>query len=225
MKPASIFNVFGRSPIRPLQEHMEKICACTDSLILFFNAVFANDWTQAQTYQLQIATMENEADKIKRELRLHLPNSLFLPVSRSDLLETLTVQDKIADKARHIAGLIIGRKLCIPSAMQPVFLEFLQCNLQAVQQTKVVVNELSDLMETGFSATEIAVIEKMIHTIDKIESDSDQMQIKVRKTLYDLEKNLSPIDVFFLYKIVELVGQLADGAKHVGDNLQLLLAR
>lgn len=225
MTHPSILNVFGRSPIRPLQAHMSKIAACTQQLIPFFQAVVNADWSKAQSQQLAIARIENEADVIKRELRVHLPNSLFLPVSRSDLLSMLTVQDKIADKARDIAGLVLGRKLQFPADISSTFITFLQRNLDAVNQAEKVVNELDELLETGFIDKEVGAVEKLIQTLDEIESDTDQMQIAVRQKIYAIENTLSPIDAIFLYKVAELTGQLADGAQHVGDNLQLLLAR
>lgn len=225
MKRPAIFDVFGRSPIRPLQAHMGKICMCVDVLTSFFNAALSGDWDGAQTHQRNIAQFENEADQIKQELRVHLPSNLFLPVPRSDLLEILTVQDKIADKARDIAGLILGRQLSFPAAMGEHLEDFLTCNIEAVRQANRVVSELDELLETGFVGAEVAVVEKMIHEIDAIESRSDQMQIALRRQLHQLESTLSPIDAIFMYEVIDLTGQLADGAKHVGNNLQLLLAR
>ena len=36
MARASVFNVFGRSPIRPLQAHMGKIYTCVSEFITIF---------------------------------------------------------------------------------------------------------------------------------------------------------------------------------------------
>ncbi len=41
----------------------------------------------------------------------------------------------------------------------------------------------------------------------------------------DLEKTLNPIDVMFLYQIIEWVGDLADIAERVGARLEIMLAR
>ena len=41
----------------------------------------------------------------------------------------------------------------------------------------------------------------------------------------DLEKDLNPVDVMFLYQIIEWVGDLADLAERVGARLEILLAR
>ena len=65
----------------------------------------------------------------------------------------------------------------------------------------------------------------MIHELDLIEHDTDEMQIGIRRILYGLEKNLPPIDVMFLYNIIEWIGDLADRAQQVGAQLQLLLIK
>ena len=47
----------------------------------------------------------------------------------------------------------------------------------------------------------------------------------MRRNLYQLEKDLPPVDVIFLYKIIEWVGDIADRAERVGNRLEQLLAR
>ena len=94
----SIFNMFGPSPIRPLEQHIYKAYSCVKTLYPFMEAVLKRDWDEAVKLQKTIYQLETEADGLKRELRLHLPSGLFLPVPRTDILELLTEQDKIANK-------------------------------------------------------------------------------------------------------------------------------
>ena len=65
----------------------------------------------------------------------------------------------------------------------------------------------------------------MIHELDAIENDTDKMQISLRHNLYDIEKDMPPIDTIFLYKIIDWVGELADKAQDVGGHLLILVAR
>jgi predicted phosphate transport protein (TIGR00153 family) len=51
------------------------------------------------------------------------------------------------------------------------------------------------------------------------------MQIKLRRQLREIENEMNPVDVMFLYKIIEWVGDLADIAERVGSRLELMLAR
>lgn len=221
----SIFNMFGPSPIKPIEQHMRKVHLCAKQLYPFFEAVLKNDWQEAQTIREKIIELEKEADLIKRDLRLHLPTGLFLPVSRTDLLELLSAQDRIANKAEDIAGLIMNRKMTIPQKIEAKFMPFLQVCIEASKQACKAINELDELLETGFRGSEVKIVEEMIMTLDEIEQDSDEKLGRIREIIFDLEKDLSAIDVIFLYKLVQWIGKLADHAQTVGGRLQILIAR
>lgn len=225
MPMTPFLNMFGRSPIQPIEEHMAKVHVCVKQLEPFFNAVVKNDWTLAEKLQRAIAQLEHEADNIKRDIRLHLPNNLFTSVSRSDLLELLSVQDRLANIAKDIAGIVLGRRMEFPAEITPLFMEFLNCSIAASSQANKAIHELDELLETGFSGNEIKLTEEMIAKLSTLEHDTDEQQIRLRQIMFNLEDKLSPVKVIFIYKIIEWTGQLADRARDVGDRLQILLAR
>lgn len=221
----SIFNMFGPSPIKPIEQHIRKAHQCAKQLYPFFEAVLKKDWKTASNIKNKIVSLEKEADLIKRDLRLHLPTGLFLPVSRTDLLELLSAQDRIANKAEDIAGLITSRKMTIPDALIPIFMPFLHRCLDASKQACKAINELDELLETGFRGSEVKIVEEMILKLDEIEHDSDKMLADIRHQIFELEQELSAIDIMFLYKLVQWIGELADHAQTVGGRLQILIAR
>ena len=92
------------------------------------------------------------------------------------------------------------------------------CNQRAI-------NELDELLETGFGGREVKLIERLIEELDNVERDTDRQQIAIRAELFKLEKEWPPIDMMFLYKIVDWVGDLADRAQKVGGYLHMLVAR
>ena len=220
-----IFNMFGPSPIRPIEQHMHKVYHCAKLLYPFFEAVLQQDWLNAELIQHRIAAMEKEADVIKRNLRLHLPTGLFLPVARTDLLELLSAQDRIANKAEDIAGLIMSRKMIIPPSVCELLMPFLSRCLDAAKQACKAINELDQLLESGFSGSEVSFVEDMIVTLDTIEQDSDGQLAHIRHQVFLLETHIPPLDAIFLYKVVQWVGDLADYAQTVGGRLQILIAR
>lgn len=223
--PSSILNLFGRSPIGPLEEHMGKVYACVKMLIPFFEAVFASDWQTVEGIQQHIVKLENEADKMKRDLRIHLPKGLFMPVARSDLLELLTVQDRLANKTKDIAGIVFGRRMHFPQSMASSFSAFLKRCIEASKEANTAIHELDELLETGFSGNEVKLVEAMIAQLWRTERDTDDMQVYLRQNIYELESTLAPVDVIFLYQIIEWTGDLANHAQDIGDRLQILLAR
>jgi uncharacterized protein len=221
----SIFNMFGPSPIRPIEQHMRKVHQCAKQLYPFFEAVLEKDWTNASRVKEKIISLKKEANIIKRDLRLHLPTGLFLPVSRTDLLELLSAQDFIANKAKGIAKLIMSRQMVIPDILVPVFMPFLSRCLDASKQACKAINELDELLEAGFRGSEVKIVEEMILILYEIEHDSDERLADIRHRIFQVEKDLSAIEAIFLYKLVDWIDDLADAAQHVGNRLQILIAR
>ncbi|WP_423063292.1 TIGR00153 family protein [Candidiatus Paracoxiella cheracis] len=224
LRQTAILDMFGRSPIRPLQQHMEKAHACVELLIPFSQAVLKEDWEEAARLQQEISELEHAADDLKKDLRLHLPKGLFLPVPRGDLLELLKKQELLANTAKDIAGIMLGRRMQIPPSLTELFSAFLKRSVDASAQAKKAISELDELLESGFRGKEVTVVDHMIKELNRIEYDTDQIQIQIRQALFDIEKSLAAVDVMFLYKIFEWIGFVADCAQQTGSRLQMLLA-
>lgn len=225
MAANSILGVFAKSPLKPIEEHINKVNLAAQLLVPFFEAVFAEDWKKAAEIRAEISNQEKQADVLKREIRMNLPRGLFLPVERTDLLELATQQDKIANKAKDISGRYLGREMTVPESIQPEFKAYVQRNIDACAQACKAINELDELLETGFKGREVDLVEKMITKLDEIEDDTDVMQIAIRLQLKALEDQLNPIDVMVTYRMIEWIGDLADLAERVGSRLELMLAR
>lgn len=225
MPPNPIMQLFGTSPVRPLQQHMAKVMECVSELLPLFEAVLARDLDAVDAVQKRIAILEDEADDLKRELRLHLPRSFFMPVDRRDLLEVLTMQDNIANCAKDIAGLIKGRKMTIPDELAARYPDFVKRSIDACAQAQEAVNTLDELVETGFKGAEVDHVQGMIDELDRIEKETDNIQVEIRGSLFAIERELNPIDVMFLYRIIDWTGEIGDRSQRVGSRLQLLLAR
>ena len=69
------------------------------------------------------------------------------------------------------------------------------------------------------------VVEKMIEELDTLEYEADQLQVTIRAELFTIERDLPPVDVMFLYKVIELIGELSDKSQKVGSRLQVIIAR
>jgi uncharacterized protein len=204
---------------------MVKVIETVTPLTELIEAVLAHDMDRVETIQETIARHEDEADDLKHELRLHLPRSLFMPVERRDVLEVLNMQDRIANRAKDIAGLIRGRRMTIPEYLAEDFAQFVSRGVDACRQAHRIIDELDELVETGFSGTEVDRVQNMIKELDRIEKDTDVIQIRIRAKLFETERDLPPIDVMFLYRIIDWIGDLGDRAQRVGSRLQIMLAQ
>ncbi len=219
-----ISKIFGRSPVGPIQDHMDAVCRCAQELLAFFECVVSGDWDQAQSSREIIVGLEHEADELKRQVRTQLPKSLLMPVPREDLLELMLVQDQIANKARDVSGLVLGRRMELPEPIQKEFLSFVSRNIDAAKKARSTIQELDELYEAGFRGTEAELVESLVGDMDSIEDDTDTMQVEIRAKLFAIESDLQPVNVMFLYRVIELVGDIADMAERVGRRIQVLLS-
>ena len=217
--------IFGKSPVRPLQEHMAKIITCVTELTPFTKAVLKNDVEAMMTHYKNIVMIENEADELKKELRMRLPSTLFMPIDRRDVLEVLTMQDMVAGSVRDVAGLIIGRNMQFPKSMAKTYKKLVKRCIDASKQAHVAISELDELIETGFGKVERKRVGRLLIKLDVIEQHTDELQIQLRGELFKLEADLNPVDTMFLHKVIENTGAIADRAQRVGSRLQLMLAR
>ena len=217
-------NIFGSSPVRPLEKHIGIAFRCAKQLHGFFAAAIKGNWERAAAVRGEIEKLEHEADDLKKKIRLGLPKSLFMPVPREDLLELLLVQDKIANRTKDVSGIVLGRKLPIPAEIADQFLEFVDRNVDAAKQARKSVRELDELFTAGFRGAEVELVTALIEELDQIETDTDDKQAALRGAVYAIEETLNPIDAVFLYQVIELTGEIADMAERVGRRLELLLS-
>ena len=142
----NILGLFAHSPLKPLQSHSNKVTECCSMLVEFVEATFKGDWDMAETLRAKISEAERQADLLKREIRLKLPRGLFLPIDRTDLLELVTQQDKLANLAKDIAGRMVGRQFSIPAPLQDDFMTFICRALDATVQANRVIDEMDELL-------------------------------------------------------------------------------
>ncbi len=225
IRGSSITSMFAGSPIHPLQQHMEKCCECIGLLPEFFTAIAGQDYDRAGQIQNMISKLEVEADDMKHDLRMNLPNSLFMPMPREQILDIVRQQDKIANTAKDIAGIMTGRKAQLPEPIAELFIAFVNRANDAAIQAKTAINELDELLEAGFRGGQITRVNDMISELDSIEHDTDKIERKLRHALFSIENDYPPLNMMFLYRVIDWVGKLADISQRVGSRLQLLLAR
>ncbi len=220
-----IASLLGNSPFKPMQQHMRVVQGCVGHVVPLFEALVGGDRDALLAAKDQIFASEREADEIKNNLRVHLPRSLFMPVDRRDLLELLELQDSIANCSQDIAGLLMEREMEVPDVMKEPLLALVQRCVDTCAQSGTIIEELDELVETGFRGREAARVEEMVETLNKIEDETDEMGVALVSTLFAQEDQMKPVSVFFWYQLIHWIGDLADNAEKVGDRMRLLIAR
>jgi predicted phosphate transport protein (TIGR00153 family) len=218
-----IQDLFGRSPVRPMQQHMATAVNCAREIMPLFEAMAAGETASIPALRARVDDLEHEADRIKNEIRGHLPKRLFMAFERRDMLEILHSQDSIADTAQDIAELVDQRAMVLPAVLRDSALELVRRSIAACEQAERIVNELDELVETGFRGREVSRVEQMIDELNRLESDTDDLQDRAIRQLFAAEAELG-VATFFWWELLGWVADLADHAEKVGNRLRLLIA-
>ena len=223
VKPA-LSEVLSNSPLAIMERHAEVCLDCVNKLEPYFEAALADQWGRAEALQQEIARLEAVADDIKMDVRKNLPRGLWMSVSRPDLLELVRVQDKMANEAKDIAGLTLGRQLTFPKKLEKSLFKFIATVTDASAKAVEVVAATRELSRSAFSRRQVKAISAKCLLVEKIERRSDDLQSKLRAKLRIYEEDMSPIDAIFLYQVLSSIGEIADHAEKVSHRAQIIAA-
>ena len=217
--------LFGRSPFKPLQQHMRVVIECVNEVQPLFEALIAGEQAVLGELKHRIFVKEREADALRNEMCDQLPRTMLLAVDRRDLLDLLAVQDAMADTAQDIAGLLVERTMDVPAGLADPLLRLVVRCTDTCHQAQRIIDELDQLLETGFRGRELARVEEMIVELARMESDTDLMGMALARALFVEEERLKPVSVMFWYQLIHWIGNLADSAEKVGERLRVMIAR
>ena len=109
-----------RSPMEGLVEHYDKIAGCVKIIKESLECYVSGGGACREFKELarEIDQIENHADKIKRNIRNHLPRSLFMAVDKTLFLNYTKSQDNILDSAQDALQWLGMRRVVIPEEFQ-----------------------------------------------------------------------------------------------------------
>jgi predicted phosphate transport protein (TIGR00153 family) len=218
-----IENLFTRSPFTPLQTHMEKVAQCVEKLEELYEVFSKNEQDKVKTIVEEISEMEHSADITKNDIRNNLPRGLFLAINRANLLEILSLQDTIADKAEDIGVLMTLKKLEPIDNLMDDLKRFLQKNIEAVQQVNSIIRELDELLQSTFGGTEAKRVRQIINDVAYIEHEADLMQHEILKKLYNMDDRLTYSSFSLWMNIIRTIAALGDTSEKLANRISMLL--
>ncbi len=216
-------NLFLRSPFSPLQSHMEKVAECVEKMQELYAAYVANDYERIQGLSEEISRLEHAADLTKNEIRNNLPKGMFLAVNRGDLLEILSLQDTIADKAEDVGILMTLKKLEPLEGLQNELKAFLDKNIEAVHRAHQIIREMDELLETSFGGKEAEKVRGMVEEVAYMEHEADVMQHQLLKKLYNIGDQLPHTSFTLWLTILQRVAALGNLSEKLANRVRMLL--
>jgi hypothetical protein len=225
MSNESILGMFAKSPFSALQEHMDLGKQAAIALQNFLGSASVSDWGKASQYRQEIIDLEHAADDIKNQIRTHLPKSLFMSVSREDLLDLVYTMDGIPNTAKDISGIMIGRQMEIPNQIAEQFSSFTKAAIKAAKQASAAIEKVDEVRRGGFSSNDTDLLQGLVAELEQLEHENDDLEAALRNDFFEIEKDFPAVDVMFLYDIFRRIGSLADIAQTAGHILIRLVSK
>lgn len=206
----NIIKVFGRSPFVPLQMHMDKVGECVHLIPDLIEAYRREDGDAVHQLSEKASELEHEADHIKQDIRNSMPRGLFMPIQRVSLLNILRLQDKLANRAENIGVLLTFKQAKSFEGFDESFDAFLAKSLKTFDRTRNIIQQLDELLETGFGGAEAMKVREMVDGVASAEHETDVAQRELVRLLLANEKSLSYGDFFLWTGIIREAAGIAD---------------
>lgn len=220
-----INELFGKSPFKPLHEHMVKVKDCVDKLPNLKSAFVAGDFARINEVFKEVCKLEHKADLVKKTIRVQLPKTYFLPVDRGDILDFLNAQDSIADAIEDVAVLLDIRKSKVPDELKNEFAELFDRVFDTCVAAFEVSGQIDELAETGFGGYEASQVSEAIEKVSECEWKADKIQMTISRKLFDIETQIDPVTVLVLDKIIVRLGKIANNAETASDMMRNMLVK
>lgn len=219
----TILGLFGRSPFASLQSHMEIVKQCVEMLPALFDALKKKDYALVENIAGKISEQEHQADLTKNHIRNHLPKNIYLPIERQHLLDILSIQDDIADKAQDVGVLTTLKPIEVLPAFEEDFMLFLSKNIESFQGACLIINEMHELLETSFGGVEAEKVNAMVNRVAFMEHEVDIIQRNLLKKMYQSEDQMAYTTFFLWQKILGSIGSISNLSEKMANRVRLTL--
>jgi len=86
MPEKALCGLIARSPFKQLQNQFSQVHEAVQLLVPMLRSALDEDWATAASTELHVRELNQESERVARDICLHLPNTLFMPIPRGDIL-------------------------------------------------------------------------------------------------------------------------------------------
>jgi len=216
-------NLFRRSPLETTLRHAETVAHCGPLFVRAVQAYFSHDHDQFELLKEEIRETEAEADRMKRNVRAHLPASIIMPFDKSVFFMYIREADKVVDCIKNALYWMSYYRFDLPDDIRKDFITL-------TREVGDYVGLLPELVQRGhtyFSTrmeSDRESVKEIIREIRFREKESDDLE----KTLYIricADHSIDPKTFSLMIRLVETTGNIADHLENASDMMRIMIAR
>lgn len=218
-----LFGLFRRSPFENTFRHAERVAQCGPLFVQAVQHYFEGKLDDFVFLKEEIRDLEAEADRIKRNIRAHLPPSILMPIEKSVFFNFLREADKVVDCIKNALYWMSYYDLQLPSGIEKDY----------ILLTKEVGDYLGFLPEMVLRAhkffksrmeTDRQAVKDIIGEIRFRERQSDDLE-KALFIKLCADEALPPKTFFLMIRLVETTGDIADHLENSSDMVRVMISR
>lgn len=218
-----IGGIFGTSPFGPMHEHILKVLDCLAALSPLVAAAADGDSEGVKRAAADIRRLEEEADAIKKAIRLRFTTSVLSAVTRSEVWALVKAQDDIADQCDGLAFDLAVRRTRFPDFLTDDARAFVG-TLSAAIDPLSEISRILDESGARITAREREAIGPLIDKVERVAAGSLDVEKRFLSRLFEREKEAAVLDVVFLTRFAEGAQKVAGKIENVADILTRIIA-
>lgn len=216
-------SMFRSSPFENVFKHAVKVAQCGPLFVRAVESYYQGDRDKFELIKEEIRDIEAEADRIKRNIRSHLPAAVLMPVEKSVFFSFLREADKVVDCIKNALYWMSYFHVSVPEPIEKDY----------ILLVKEVGDYLGFLPEMVLRAhkyfgsrteTDRTAVKDIIREIRWREQESDDLE----KTIFIrlcADEDIPPKTFFLMIRLVETTGDIADHLENSSDMMRAMIAR
>lgn len=215
--------VFRELPVfELLKKHANLVLECVERLPLALEAYFNGNKNHLEEITKHIIEIEKEADKLKRNIREHLPKGLLLPVEKFELFLYLKEQDSIVDAGEELLHWLSFRDFSFDSYLKSQIMKLLNKSLEAVRPlVKMIELSASFLITRDEDAHENS--KEIIREIRYKQHLTEEFGYFLKKDIFKTIQE--PVSLFYTLKLVDIILGISHYGENAADLMRAMIAK
>ncbi|QJA06361.1 phosphate signaling complex protein PhoU [Thermosulfurimonas marina] len=205
-----------------LEKHARLVVECTERLPLAVEAYFEGDQDRLREISEDIIAIEREADRLKQNIRGHLPYGIITPVDKFELFLFLKEQDAVADAAEDILKWLTFKEVEVPERLFGKILRLVEENVKTAEYLVPLLEKSRLYLERGDERSREDAKE-IVRTIRQREHENDLLATEIRREVFRLDTEC--LRVYFLLELLDYIGEISGRAENAADLMRAMIAK
>ena len=137
-------------------------------------------------------------------------------------LEVSTPQN-LADTAEDVSVMLTIKCFTVPPTVIECFQKFCESNIHAFRMAEAIIDDLDELLETGFGGAEAEKVRTVVHDIAFAEHQADVLQRELLKHVFSDEAGLSAADLNMWIELIKNLAHLSNLSENLANRVQMTL--